>query len=521
MHLQQSPQPTDYGGYLARLVVLLATFGAGFLLQHVSSGRPVFGLVILIGVLLVCVGLIAGPRTGLTGTRIVVPLFDLAWIMFAMYLTNGLNSFLLPLLYIVVATASMRGDRWEIGTSLAGSLTGIFILATIHHDQADWPFAAAQAALLAAGALAVRLTAGVQFRRVAQASRELYKDLLATTSDAVFTLDADEWMICEANPAAVALFADPMKQLKEQPLASVIHFVDTAFLKTCREKLSHNEPVRDALTYATSRDDKRLTLRFNLSPFWQQDDAHLVQAVIEVTEDVEALPKTRPTPSDDDFSLNYIPSLTHELNNHLAAIRLSAELAEATGHTPDFKTMQQQVDHCQEVLQTVVLQMLRSATPVHSTEGIPTAELSQAVERALLLTRPQVLTAGVNLRVSIPADLPQVACFTHELQEALIRMIIHSVKLLSTAEQPRNLSLSAKVKGEHVEVLMIDDGPGWGARELSVLNGRSVVPCRAEDRGWDIVRDAICRFGGKVQASNGLNGGIRFRMTLPLTAEQE
>jgi len=64
---------------------------------------------------------------------------------------------------------------------------------------------------------------------------------------------------------------------------------------------------------------------------------------------------------------------------------------------------------------------------------------------------------------------------------------------------------------------LADLGPGlkWG--ELAAMNG-SAAPSRGEHRVWRTVREGITRFGGTLAASNGLNGGARFRIALKLAA---
>lgn len=511
----------DYSGHLARLLVLGASFGAGWVLNHVGAGRPYFGFLVLIGVILVCIGLVLGPSSQRASTRLAVPLFDLAWIMFAMYLTDGLGSFLLPLLYVFVATAALRGNRWELGTCLAGAITGIFILAGTHATGPQLSLAVSQAALLAAGALAVRLTASAsQVAAPSDASEALYEQLLGTVSDAVVTLQPQNWTVLDANAAARELFGSARDEdLIGQPLDRAVTFHDHAFPTVCRQRLARSEEVCDTVTYATTRDGRELVLRFNFLPARGASGVTAVQAVIEATEEPQAVTRTTPL-RDDDFSVNYIPSLTHELNNHLAAIRLSAELAATTGKIPDFDEIQQQVDHCQEVLQTVVLQILRSSAPVQSPDETPGSDLRTVIERCLLLTRPQVLTSGIELQVSVPAELPEVVGFAHELQEAIIRVMIYSIKVMSKQDPPRVLGLLVSPHEHEVEVLITDSSTGLNSRQTAILNGRYAAVARAEDRTWDIVRDGVCRFGGQVQAANGLNGGMRLKIDLPIVAQQ-
>jgi len=74
---------------VARLLVLTATFVGGYFLNQVAHGRPYFGFLLISGVILLCIGLVMGPTRQVRAARLAVPLFDLAWISFAMYLTDG------------------------------------------------------------------------------------------------------------------------------------------------------------------------------------------------------------------------------------------------------------------------------------------------------------------------------------------------------------------------------------------------------------------------------------------------
>jgi len=358
-------------------------------------------------------------------------------------------------------------------------------------------------------------------KKAVSATERLYEALLQRTSDAVLTVDLETWRIKEANPAALTLLNGHGSRLVDQGLNTVIHFKDRSFLEACRARLEAEEVVSDAVTYGYTRDGRELVLRFNLALVKEKCEAAFVQAVVNVVEEGQLLEdKTRPSPPDD-FAVKYIPCLTHELNNHLAAVRLTTELAAATGKMPDFAQMQLHIDQCQEVLQAVILQILRLAAPVHTPAETPRSDLQHVIEHALLFTRPQVMTSSVQLELDLPSDLPYVTGFTFELQEALVRLILYSAKAMREHEPPRALSIRVEAGPEEVRVTMTDTGPGLTWRQTAAVNGRQTPGSSPEDRVWEIVREGLCRFGGSIQASNGLNGGARFSIGLPLAQTQK
>lgn len=522
----------DYRGYLARLLVLGGVLVAAIVLDYISAGRPTFAYLMLAGVLLVCLALVLGPRTRSTAARLVIPLFDLAWVMFAMYLTEGLQSFLLPLLYIIVATAAIRGSHWEIGTTLGGAVTGMFVLASLDPSQQNVSLAAAQAILLAAGALGVRLMVGseqeTRSAELQRASDQFYSRIMDQTTDAVFLLEPETWVVQSANPAATQLFNGNGNPLTGQPLADILQLTDEAFLETCRQQLQEQGSVRHALTHGRRPDGQLLPLRLHITPYQLTGGPELLQVVVSqepqaaapAPEKIADLPVAPVTARPDEFITHYLPSLTHELNNHLAAIRMTAELAETLDKPPDWSQIQEQVDHCQEVLQTVVMQIMRAGTAASLGEQIPTCEVRSIVEHVLVLTRPQIMTAGANLQIALPEERVTVRGFSYDLQEALVRVLLHAAASMKQQELPRTISLTAEVKGSFAELVVSDLGPGLSASELALLNGRRRPLSGPEDRKWDVVRDSVCRFGGELVVDNGLHGGARYHLRLALAEDE-
>jgi len=87
---------------------------------------------------------------------------------------------------------------------------------------------------------------------------------------------------------------------------------------------------------------------------------------------------------------------------------------------------------------------------------------------------------------------------------------------MSDREHPRTLTLVADTREGWAELTLTDFGPGLKWNELAAINGHSVPVSRNEQRVWNLVREGITRFGGSLTASNGLNGGARFKITLPI-----
>ncbi|NPV45663.1 MAG: PAS domain-containing protein [Armatimonadetes bacterium] len=509
----------DHGGHLARLPVLGGALLAAAGLHYLTAGMPHFIYVLLGLVLVVSVGMVLGSGAPHALLRVAVPLLDLAWMLFALQVTEGPPGYLLALLYAVVAAATVRGKRWESGVTLAAAITGTFALILSYSRGLGLSGVVAQISLLAASTLAVRLMAVSRTGPRCQANpatAALYEGLVANTSEALLILDPQNWHVSYCNPAAVRLFCgeDAVESPVGRPLEEVIHFTDKAFLKTCRKRLAEDDFVRGAVTTCELADGTQQWLTLNLTPAREERTVSYIQVLAGLTDETaEAQPASEQYPGYE-FACHYIPALTHELNNHLAIIRLSAEVAAATGRMPDFSMIQQQVDHCQEVLQAVVVQVVRASTPTKPAEGTPACDLGQVIEHSLLLARPQVLEGGIELQLSLPdVPLPRVLGHVYELQEALVRIILQATEAMRNVEQPRLLTWCVALREGTVEMTLADLGPGLKWTELAAING-SAGSARGEQSAWRAIRAAITRSGGTLSASNGLNGGARFRITL-------
>lgn len=519
--------------YLARLLLLAATFVAAVLLNQLVTSGLYLSFVILGGLAFTAAGLFLAPEAKRRSIRLAIFLIDLSWISFAIYFTKGvtveLNSFVLPLLYIIVALATMRGDRWDTGIVLAGATLALFLLAFTSQNGNAFAAVAAQVTLLGAATLAVRL---VNRAAVSCAPPEptiqLYEWLQEKTATPVLILQPENWRIVRANPAAkIWLSNSPETPIEGQSLQEFLQFSEQSFLSVCQETLAQQQPVTDAYAQARDAQGHDITIRCHMLPLPStysasvNGSAKLVQAIFEVVppEEQELAPTAARSV---EFAINYLPSLTHELNNHLAAIRLSAELAATTGKLPDFEVMQQQVDHCQNVLQTIILQIMRMAAPRSAAARPAKVDLRDVVERALLLTRPQVLANGLQVQLDIPEAVPPIKGLAYELQEALVRIILQAVARVSKdKDAPRMLNIALKPREQTVNLIISDWGTPLSMREKAVLSGKLVDVSRFEDHPWEAVREMLTRFGGEVQASNGLQGGMRIHISLPIFADSE
>lgn len=517
----EAPTRFDYSPQLAHLAVLASLYYASLVLGDTAAAPAGFLALVLGGVILVALSLPLAPLLPRGSRRAAVLLVDLAWLLTALWLGQGLQHLLLPLVFVMVAAAAWRGESWELSAVLLLVIGGLVALAGLGLSGTSLTMVAVQAVALGATGGAVRLlTRGTRATAgyLDGGHDSAYDALVQASPDAVFALEPRTLVIRSCNPAALSRFGDDHsgESLVGRTLDQVLAFRDPTFVATCRERLDRGEAVHATATPIVGPDGREQDVLIDLTPSAAEGPGRYIQAIVRVPEQACGSEPEPPPWPDYDFTSHYIPSLTHELNNHLGAIRLSAELAASTGVPPDCAMIQSEVDHCQQVLQTVVTQMLRASRPPVANAAVrPQCDLGQAIENCLLLAQPQILSEGIQFRLSLPSTgLPTVVGNTHEIQEALVRMILRSARALRERDHPRILKCHASVHADEVTITFSHGGSGltWG--ELAAVNGQTGVVPRGEHRMWSVVREGITRYGGTMSASNSVARGVQFRITL-------
>lgn len=503
-----------YRAYLTRGIVLVAAFVVAQMFHQLSAGRPYFSLLTLLGIIALCAAVVLSPQRQVRAIRLLIPVFDVAWMMFAMHVALTVDGFWLPVLYMVVALATIRGERWEVGLSMAAAITGLFIIAAVYYSGSNILLATGQATLLTAGALATRLLVSQPAAEVERnATEELYGALLEATSDAVITLAPETWRVWDTNATARELFAETQagEDLLNIPLSDLFDSPDKNELQQVLSQVATGLAIINMAVSVKTVDGQAIPLRLTLTPAFSDGSICFVQALLRNEETGIGLQDDRET------ALRYMPVLAHEINNQLAAMRMNLEMAHLTGEPPKYPELLQQVETSRNVLKTV-LTHVRTLTSPEDADGEQEkyTDPRTAIEGALLLGRPQLLVNNIALSVSLPDELPPVGGRREDLQEALVRVILHCAETMAGNDPPRSLLVSAMQTSGGIEILMQDTGPGLSLAETAYINSfQGSCGMGTRRRLWNAVRYRLRACGGVLHATNGLNGGTRYSFHIP------
>jgi len=143
-----------------------------------------------------------------------------------------------------------------------------------------------------------------------------------------------------------------------------------------------------------------------------------------------------------------------------------------------------------------------------------------AIENCAGLLALKAREAGVDLRLRVPADLPEVTADRRAFSQVLINLLSNAIKF--TPPDGR-VTVGAQRDGAYLVVTVEDTGIGIGEADLPRL-GEAFFQARASyDRrhdgsglGLSIVKGLVGLHGGKLDISSRLGEGTRVTVRLPI-----
>jgi signal transduction histidine kinase len=337
-----------------RLILLAAAYVVGGVLSAAAPGAPSFAVLTLLAIGMLVWAALRRPKEAFAGGFVV--LLDLAWVMFALYFTGGLASPLVPLLYAVVALAGLRANKPDGWIALGGATVGIFTIAYAwqHGDPAALRAAAGQAALLGAVTLAVRMYMGWSraARLRAAATARMYRDLLGHVQDFVIATDTS-WRVIEANASARSAFE--LSRAGASPtapaLAEVLHPLNPVACESMMAAVACGQRVMGVMLDVIDAQGEHRVLDCTAVPFGCSGGLSGTHVILRDVTAAESHRRNLARPGSQASIDEMVGTITHELNNPLAAIRLNAELAMFVSELPELNDIMAQVDRCKRVIQ--------------------------------------------------------------------------------------------------------------------------------------------------------------------------
>ncbi len=212
-------------------------------------------------------------------------------------------------------------------------------------------------------------------------------------------------------------------------------------------------------------------------------------------------------------------SLAHEMNQPLTAIVANAEagqhmLAAGGRHEAELA----------EVLDDIVAQGLRASDVIRELReflrtGHPDArpvDVSDLVHDMVPLVRREFEDSKVQLRLNLAEGLPSVDGRRVQLGQVVVNLLMNACEALMGQEGDRVVTITTGARGDRVEIVVRDNGPGPSPEVADHLFD-PFVTTKATGMGMGL---AICRsiaeaHRGRLTADSPAEGGLTMTLSLP------
>jgi signal transduction histidine kinase len=131
----------------------------------------------------------------------------------------------------------------------------------------------------------------------------------------------------------------------------------------------------------------------------------------------------------------------------------------------------------------------------------------------------------IRVVADVPADLVAVEADAQQLRQLVTNLVTNAFEalngqgrvLLSARHVAPEGEASAEAAAGHIELDVVDDGPGVPDEVRDrIFSPFFTTKPRGSGLGLSIVRKIVDAHDGRIDVAAGLQGGTRFRVTLPV-----
>ena len=216
-------------------------------------------------------------------------------------------------------------------------------------------------------------------------------------------------------------------------------------------------------------------------------------------------------------------TLAHELTQPLSAVAGFVEASAALIDQSDGEIptgVREYMD--QAVPQTLrvgaVVRRLREFTSRGDTER-SVEDINSVAEEICQLATLGTAADGIDLGMNLAAELPKVLIDHVQIQQVILNLVRNSIDALSDFDT-RTITVATESKGDMVEVVVSDNGPGLPS-EVRERVFEPFVSTKPDGIGigLSICRTIVEAHGGEIAVDTSTNRGTRIRFSVPVFDE--
>ncbi|EHA1077498.1 sensor histidine kinase [Vibrio alginolyticus] len=215
-------------------------------------------------------------------------------------------------------------------------------------------------------------------------------------------------------------------------------------------------------------------------------------------------------------------SISHELNNPLAAIRSFAENGKLFLKKEKYERVEDNLTRISALTDRManISQQLRSFAKKTSGDELAQSRLFPVIASVKELMKPAFKSGRVTLETNLPKHDVEVQINIIQLEQVLVNLLTNAIEALKE-QQDKQVELSVE-HDEHTDLVWIhvdDNGPGLGSFSLSDLcEPFLTTKLNGLGLGLSISQQILASMNGKLCAHNREQGGARFSLCLPITS---
>ena len=225
-------------------------------------------------------------------------------------------------------------------------------------------------------------------------------------------------------------------------------------------------------------------------------------------------------------------AIAHEVKNPLAGIEVMAGILKRQhAESEDAQSILRDIIKEAKMANAIVLEVLDFVRPIRL--QVERISLSDVVRDAMATAESHVPRGGVHVGVSLSEALPPIQGDPHQLRQLFTNLLTNAFEAMGGKGQ---VSISAQqLAGEEepaaggemhtvpvIQVEVADSGPGIPADVIDrIFSPFFTTKPQGSGLGLAIVRKIVDAHDGRIDVSAPVEGGTRFRVTLPVSGTHE
>ncbi|MDC5848909.1 ATP-binding protein [Vibrio europaeus] len=211
-------------------------------------------------------------------------------------------------------------------------------------------------------------------------------------------------------------------------------------------------------------------------------------------------------------------SISHELNNPLAAIRSFADNGRRFLERDKYDRVDDNLSRISALTDRMakISNQLRSFARKSDSNEVSQLDVVPLIIAAKELLAPQFKSKQVALEIQLEQPLPEVELNPIQFEQVLINLMTNAMQAVEDQTQ-RQVAISTSVDGKELSIFVDDNGPGIDSnKQQSLFEPFYTTKKNGLGLGLSISQQITQAMGGTLQVSTSPKGGARFAISLPI-----